>query len=51
MGRANRCDSRLLDVPGAALSANVFDIVSLAGRGRRYREMDQLVMELLLGLR
>jgi xylose isomerase len=35
----------------AALKEHVFDIASLAGRGRRYEELDQLVMDLLLGVR
>ena len=38
---------------GAAqsLKNQTFDIAELAGRGRRYEELDQLVMELLLGVR
>ena len=38
---------------GAAQSLKVqqFDIPALASRGRRYEELDQLVMELLLGVR
>jgi xylose isomerase len=34
-----------------ALQAQQFDVAALAGRGRRYEELDQLVMELLLGVR
>ncbi len=33
------------------LKAQQFDLAALAGRGRRYGELDQLVMELLLGVR
>jgi len=33
------------------LKARQFDVTGLAGRGRRYEELDQLVMELLLGVR
>ena len=33
------------------LKAQPFDVPALAGRGRRYEELDQLVMELLLGVR
>ena len=33
------------------LQAQAFDVAALAGRGRRYEELDQLVMELLLGVR
>ncbi len=38
---------------GAAqsLKDQQFDITALAGRGRRYEELDQLIMELLLGVR
>jgi xylose isomerase len=36
---------------GAGLQAQAFDVAALAGRGRRYEELDQLVMELLLGAR
>jgi xylose isomerase len=36
---------------GAALKERRFDVDALAGRGRRYEELDQLVMELLLGVR
>ncbi len=38
---------------GAAqsLKDQQFDITTLAGRGRRYEELDQLIMELLLGVR
>ena len=36
---------------GEALKARSFDVAALAGRGRRYEELDQLVMELLLGVR
>lgn len=32
------------------LKSQSFDIAALAGRGRRYEELDQLVMELLLGV-
>ena len=35
----------------AALKARQFDVDALAGRGRRYEELDQLLMELLLGVR
>ena len=35
----------------SALRDQVFDVPALAGRGRRYEELDQLVMELLLGAR
>lgn len=35
----------------AALKAREFDTNALAGYGRRYEELDQLVMELLLGAR
>ncbi len=34
-----------------ALKGRAFDVPSLAGRGRRYEELDQLVMDLLLGAR
>lgn len=34
-----------------ALKAQQFDIPALSGRGRRYEELDQLLMELLLGVR
>jgi xylose isomerase len=34
----------------AALKESTFDINALAGYGRRYEELDQLVMELLLGV-
>ncbi len=34
-----------------ALQAQQFDVAALAARGRRYEELDQLVMELLLGVR
>ncbi|MFL5732922.1 MAG: xylose isomerase, partial [Chloroflexia bacterium] len=34
-----------------ALRDYEFDVAALAGRGRRYEELDQLVMELLLGVR
>jgi xylose isomerase len=33
------------------LKGRSFDVAALAGRGRRYEELDQLVMELLLGVR
>jgi xylose isomerase len=33
------------------IKARDFDVEALAGRGRRYEELDQLVMELLLGVR
>jgi xylose isomerase len=33
------------------LKGQDFDVAALAGRGRRYEELDQLVMELLLGAR
>lgn len=33
------------------LETQQFDLDALAGRGRRYEELDQLVMELLLGVR
>jgi len=36
---------------GKKLKGQQFDITSLARRGRRYEELDQLVMELLLGER
>jgi hypothetical protein len=32
------------------LKGHVFDIASLTGRGRRYQELNQMVMELLLGV-
>jgi xylose isomerase len=35
----------------AQLKAQAFDTAALAGRGRRYEELDQLLMELLLGVR
>ena len=35
----------------AGLKERRFDLEALAGRGRRYEELDQLVMELLLGAR
>jgi xylose isomerase len=35
----------------AALKSRQFDVGTLAGRGRRYEELDQLLMELLLGAR
>ena len=35
----------------AALREQSFDVDALAGNGRRYEELDQLVMELLLGVR
>jgi len=35
----------------AALKAHDFDVTALAQRGRRYEELDQLVVELLLGVR
>jgi xylose isomerase len=35
----------------AALKARVFDPAAIAARGRRMEELDQLVMELLLGVR
>lgn len=34
-----------------SLKAQQFDVDALAGRGRRYEELDQLVIELLLGAR
>lgn len=34
-----------------ALKSHSFDVDALASRGRRYEELDQLVMELLLGVR
>jgi xylose isomerase len=34
-----------------ALQGRAFDVAALAGRGRRYEALDQLVMELLLGAR
>jgi xylose isomerase len=34
-----------------ALKSHTFDVDTLAHRGRRYEELDQLVMELLLGVR
>ncbi len=34
-----------------SLKAQEFDLASLAGRGRRYEELDQMVIELLLGVR
>lgn len=34
----------------ARMKAEPFDVAALAGRGRRYEELDQLVMELLLGV-
>nr|MBA2364570.1 xylose isomerase [Chloroflexia bacterium] len=34
-----------------ALQSRTFDLVALATKGRRYEELDQLVMELLLGVR
>jgi len=34
-----------------ALKAQTFDVATMAARGRRYEELDQLVMELLLGVR
>ena len=36
---------------GEALKSHSFDLDALASRGRRYEELDQLVMELLLGVR
>ncbi len=33
------------------LKSHNFDVAALAGRGRRYEELDQLVVELLLGVR
>ena len=33
------------------LKAQNFDVVALGNRGRRYDELDQLVVELLLGVR
>jgi xylose isomerase len=33
------------------LKESTFDVITLAGRGRRYEELDQLVMELLMGVR
>ena len=33
----------------AALKARTFDVTAIAGLGRRYEELDQLVIELLLG--
>jgi xylose isomerase len=35
----------------AALKAHTFDLTAIAGLGRRYEELDQLVVELLLGVR
>lgn len=35
----------------SSLKARHFDVDALAGRGRRYEELDQLLMELLLGAR
>ena len=35
----------------AALKERTLDVAALAGRGRRYEELDQLVIELLLGAR
>jgi xylose isomerase len=35
----------------ASLKSRVFDVPAIAGRGRRYEELDQLVIELLLGAR
>ena len=35
----------------AALKARAFDVAAIAGMGRRYEELDQLVIELLLGAR
>jgi xylose isomerase len=35
----------------AELKARTFDVTALASRGRRYEELDQLVIELLLGAR
>ena len=34
-----------------ALKARTFDVNAIAGLGRRYEELDQLVIELLLGAR
>ena len=34
-----------------ALKGRTFDVNAIAGRGRRYEELDQLVTELLLGAR
>jgi xylose isomerase len=34
-----------------AVKSQPFDVDALANRGRRYEELDQLVMELLLGVR
>ncbi|HEV2127325.1 MAG TPA: TIM barrel protein, partial [Thermomicrobiales bacterium] len=36
---------------GAQLKEQTFDVAVLAERGRRYEELDQLVMEVLLGVR
>ena len=36
---------------GEALKSHSFDLDALASRGRRYEELDQLIMELLLGVR
>jgi xylose isomerase len=34
-----------------SLQDQQFDLAALAGRGRRYEELDQLLMDLLLGAR
>ena len=39
------------ELGAAALKERTLDVVALAGRGRRYEELDQLVIELLLGAR
>jgi xylose isomerase len=36
---------------GTALKSRAFDVATLAGRGRRYEELDQMIIELLLGAR
>jgi len=36
---------------GTALKSRALDVATLAGRGRRYEELDQMVIELLLGAR
>ena len=35
----------------ADLKSRTFDVTAIAGLGRRYEELDQLVVELLLGAR
>ena len=39
------------EASSAALKSRAFDVAAIAGLGRRYEELDQLVIELLLGAR